>query len=174
MTATPNKSLDRSADSLFLNLFGPAKVGCKRRARSTPPLGIFFRLSMDYHPTTIQSGERPWSDALAVFILLLAILFFPITWPLSKLWRHYRLYSRGFYVTGKGRDLIEYQERRDGTICRLTLYRELMAPPPNLVYVPTEDEWQRDMPAWARERRQEIIENVKRALGTKRYEFVFS
>jgi len=35
----PNKSLDRSADSLFLNLIGAAKVGCNRRARSTQTLG---------------------------------------------------------------------------------------------------------------------------------------
>ena len=121
-----------------------------------------------------QSHERPWSDALAVFMLVLAVLFFPIIWPLLQLWRYYRLYSRGFYVTRRGRDLIEYQERREGTICRLTLYREMMATPPNVVYVPAEDEWQRDMPAWARERRAEIVENVKRALGTKRNEFVSS
>ena len=128
---------------------------------------------MDYHPTTIQSHERPWSDALAVFMLVLAILFFPIVWPLSQLWRYYRLYSRGFYVTRKGRDLIEYQERRDGTIQRLTLYREVMSTPPTVVYVPKEDEWQRDMPAWARGRRTEIVDNVRRGLGTKYYELVF-
>src|ERR1700687_1337804 len=34
--------LDRSADSLFLNLFDPARVGCNRRARSTPPLCVFL------------------------------------------------------------------------------------------------------------------------------------
>ncbi len=129
---------------------------------------------MTYHPTTIQSHERPGSDALAVFMLVLAVLFFPAIWPLFRLWRYYRLYSSGFYVTRKGRDLIEYQERRAGMICRLTLYREMMATPPNVVYVPTEDEWQCDMPVWARGRREEIIENVKRALGTKRNEFVFS
>jgi len=43
-----------------------------------------------------------------------------------------------------------------------------------VVYVPTEDEWQQEMPAWARGRREEIIENVRRDLGTKHYEYVFS
>ena len=37
--AQPNKSLDRSADSLFLNLIPAAKVGCHRRARLTQTLG---------------------------------------------------------------------------------------------------------------------------------------
>jgi hypothetical protein len=37
-----NKSLDRSADSLFLNLFGAAKVECNRRARSTQPFAGYL------------------------------------------------------------------------------------------------------------------------------------
>jgi len=32
---SPNKSLDRSADGLFLNLFYDSSVECNRRARST-------------------------------------------------------------------------------------------------------------------------------------------
>ena len=38
VNALPNKSLDRSAGSVFRNLIGAAKVECNRRARSTQPL----------------------------------------------------------------------------------------------------------------------------------------
>jgi hypothetical protein len=142
-------------------------------ARSTQPFGVFSEsLAMDYRPTTIQSSSEPWKDALAVILLVLAILFFPIVWPLSHLRRYYQLYSRGFSVTPKGRDFIEYRQRRDGAMRRLTLYREMMTKPPNVVYIPTEDEWQRDMPTWAQGRREEIVENVRHALGTKNYDFV--
>ena len=39
MAVPPNKSLDRSADSLFLNLVNAVKIECNRRARSTQALG---------------------------------------------------------------------------------------------------------------------------------------
>jgi hypothetical protein len=128
---------------------------------------------MDYRPTTIQSQEQPWSDAFAVILLLFAIVLFPIMWPVTELWRYYRLYHRGFWARRKGRDSIEYQERRDRTIRRLEIDAEMMARGPHAVYVPTEDEWDSTMPAWARGRRGEIVDNVRRALGTKNYEFVF-
>jgi hypothetical protein len=127
---------------------------------------------MDYYPTTIQSNERPWSHAIAIVLLLLAIVLFPILWPANQLWRYYRLYSRGFWLRRKGRDSIEYHERRRRTIRRLTIGGEMMATGPHVVYVPTDVEWDRTMPTWARGRRDEIIENVRCALGTKRYEFV--
>jgi hypothetical protein len=38
----PSKSLDRSADSLFLNLFGSVKVECNRRARSTQTFAVYL------------------------------------------------------------------------------------------------------------------------------------
>jgi len=129
---------------------------------------------MDYHPTTIQSNERPWSDALAVVLLLLAILLFPITWPISQLWRYYRLKSRGYDVTREGRDAIEYQELCNGKVRRLTIAGEMIMKRPHVIYVPTEAEWQEWMPSWAQGRREEIVEKVKRALGNKKYEFVLS
>ena len=129
---------------------------------------------MDYRPTTIQSNERPLGDVFAIILIVLSLLLFPITWPLSQLWRYYRLKSRGYYVTREGRDAIEYQELRDGKIRRLTIAGERVVKGPHVVYVPTEAEWQQWMPSWAQGRREEIVENVKRALGSKNYEYVFS
>jgi len=129
---------------------------------------------MDYRPTTVESNEQPWSDSFAFILFLLLILLLPIIWPVTELWRYYRLYSRGFWVTRKGRDSIEYQERRDRSIRRLTIDGEMLVKGPHVVYVPTENEWERRMPAWAHGRREEIIANVKRDLGTKHYKFVSS
>src|ERR1051325_6926323 len=38
---------------------------------------------------------------------------------------------------------------------------------PDILYVPTEEEWTRSMPEWARDRRREIMERVMGELGTK-------
>jgi hypothetical protein len=129
---------------------------------------------MDYLPTTIQSRERPWADAFAIVLIVLFLLLFPITWPLSQLRRYYRLKSRGHYVTRQGRDAIEYQELSGGKVVRLIIAGEMVMKGPHVVYVPTEDDWQQEMPAWAHGRRKEIIENVRRGLWSKHYEYVFS
>jgi hypothetical protein len=126
----------------------------------------------NYRPTTIQSNEQPLRDAAAVIVVLFAFIVFPIVWPATELWRYYRLYTCGFFVTRKGRDAVEYQERVDHTIRRLLIGGEMAVKGRHVVYVPTDERWNRTMPAWARGRRAEIFDNVKRALGTKRFEFV--
>jgi hypothetical protein len=118
---------------------------------------------MDYRPTTIESSERPWADIFAVVLIVLSLFLFPITWPLSQLWRYYRLKSRGYD-----------QELCNGKVRRLTIAGEMVVKGPHVVYVPTEAEWQLWMPPWAQGRREEIVENVKRALGDKNYEYVSS
>jgi len=129
---------------------------------------------MDVRPTTSESNERRWTDAFAVLLILLSLLFFPITWPLYQVRRYYGLKIRGFWVRPEGRDAIEYQEIHEGKVQRLIIAGEMVVKAPHVVYIPTEAEWQESMPQWARGRRDEIIENVKRGLGTKNYEYDFS
>ena len=105
-------------------------------------------------------------------LILLSIPFVPFFWLAYGLRRQYSLASRGFWVAGKGRDNIEYQERRNGKIERLTVYGERMAIGPHLVYVPDEESWQLEAPAWARNRRDEIVGRIKLMLGTRKYEYV--
>src|ERR1700730_4188923 len=54
----PNNSLDRRADSLFLNLFGTAKVGCNRRARSTQTFVVM--------KTNFPSGSPSFGDSVRI------------------------------------------------------------------------------------------------------------
>jgi len=39
-----------------------------------------------------------------------------------------------------------------------------------VVYVPSEEEWEKEVPERAHGRRAKILVNIKRALGTKNYE----
>ncbi len=55
------KSLDWSADSLFLNLVRAAKVECNRRARSTLTLGAWGMSAMQ----SSLSNEDQFADVLA-------------------------------------------------------------------------------------------------------------
>jgi hypothetical protein len=111
---------------------------------------------------------------LILLILVLLVLLYPFLWLIYQLRRNYRLRSRGFWVHRKGRDDIEYEERRADGLHRLTIHGELMSYGPFVVHVPTEEEWANEMPEWAQEHRAEILENVKRALGTKNYEYASS
>lgn len=129
---------------------------------------------MEYRPTTIESNERRWRDAFIIVLLPLALLFLPIGWLLYFIRRFYWLRVRGFWVTRQGRDEIEYQELREGGVERLTISGEMMVGAPDVVYVPTEEEWLHTMPEWSQGRREEIIAKVRRKLGTKRYEYVYS
>ena len=129
---------------------------------------------MEYRPTTMESNERRWRDAFMIVLLPLALLFLPIGWLLYFIRRFYWLRARGFWVTRQGRDAIEYQELREGGVEELTIGGEMMVGAPHVVYVPNEEEWVQTMPDWAQGRREEIIANVRRKLGTKRYEYVYS
>ena len=107
---------------------------------------------------------------ILLLIVLLALLY-PLLWFVYQLRRYYRLRSRGFWVAPEGRDHLVYEERRAGKTQRLTIYAERMASGPRVVDVPNEEEWEKEMPEWAHGRGVEILENIKRALGTKNYEY---
>src|SRR5262249_44394048 len=106
-----------------------------------------------------------------LLLVVVLLLFYPLLWLIYQLRRYFRLRFRGFFVTREGRDNILYEERRAGVTQRLTIHGELMAYGPYVVYVPNEEEWKKETREWAHGRRTEIVENVKRALGTENYEY---
>ena len=129
---------------------------------------------MDFRPTTIESNQRQWPDALVLVLLPFALVLLPIGWLIYFVRRFYWLRAYGFWVTQTGRDEIEYQELHDGSVDRITIFGERLVSAPHVVYVPSPEEWQQTMLSWARGRREEIIENMKRKLGTKKYEYDYS
>ena len=125
----------------------------------------------DFYPYS-DNSSGPFRDAAMVLLLLLSLPLLPFFWLVYGLRRQYSLAVRGFWVAGKGRDNIEYQEKRDGKIERLTIYGEMMASGPHVVYVPDEQSWQQDVPRWAQHRREEIVGRIKLILGSRKYEYV--
>jgi hypothetical protein len=109
---------------------------------------------------------------LLYLLLLLPLLPFFFIYYFARRW--YWLTIRGYWATREGRDTIKYEEKSVRSISSLTISGELMASGPYVVYVPTAEEWKRDMPAWARERRDEILTRMKKVLGTKNYEYDLS
>ena len=109
-----------------------------------------------------------------LILVLVVLLLFPLLWLVYQLRRYFSLRFRGFFVSREGRDSFLYEERRAGETQRLTIHGEMMAYGPHVVYVPNEEEWEKETPEWAHGRHAEILENVKRALGTKNYEYDMS
>jgi hypothetical protein len=53
----------------------------------------------------------------------------------------------------------------------LTIDGEMLTGAPHVVYLPDQEAWEKSMPAWARLRRDEIVQRIRQALGTKSYQF---
>jgi len=89
-----------------------------------------------------------------VFLLAVVILI-----VFTKEWL--RRKREGFFVNTKGNadggDLIYHEGQRS-----LTFYFDR---PARTVYVPSNKRWGREMPEWARIRKSEIVDRIKRRLG---------
>jgi len=116
------------------------------------------------------NSESQWKDSLMLLLILMLLPLYPFFWVVYQLRRQYSLRFRGYWVTRKGRDSIEYQERLADKVERIIIDGEMMAVGPHVVYVPTDEEWKK-MPEWAQGRRDEIIGRVKDFLGSKNYEY---
>jgi hypothetical protein len=78
----------------------------------------------------------------------------------------------GYAVIPEGRDCIVYAEDDGGGgTRRFRLDGELLVGSRNVIHVPDQKAWPGVVPAWATDRRTEILRRIKFALGTVRYEF---
>lgn len=84
-------------------------------------------------------------------------------------WLHLR--RKGFWVQGAGRDEIRYEEWDGKAVRSFKIIAELMASGPRIVSFPTDAQWDRHMPEWARGRKAEMMERVKGFLGDKDYTY---
>jgi hypothetical protein len=112
-------------------------------------------------------------DVLMFLLLLILLLLYPFLWLISQIRRHYRLRTRGYWLSRRGRGSFEYEERHETVVEHLVIDGEMMAVGPDVIYLPNEEQWQREMPAWAQGRRDEILARVKRLLGNKNYRYEF-
>ena len=79
--------------------------------------------------------------------------------------------KRGWRVGHQGRDMMYYEELRDGAWERIEISGEmLMGRAHHVIYFASSDAWQR-YPAWARNRREEIIGRVTSEFREPDYEY---
>jgi hypothetical protein len=85
-------------------------------------------------------------------------------------WWHLR--KQGYRARWHGRDSLYYEEVAGGQFRRLVIGGELMARGSRLIYFPNEDDWQQNMPDWAKSRREEIFDRIRAEFGSKRFRYI--
>jgi hypothetical protein len=71
-----------------------------------------------------------------------------------------------------GRDMMYYEEARDGRWERIEISGEmLIGPAHHVIYFDTAEAWEKRVPDWARGRRNEIISRIKSAFRPPGYEY---
>ena len=76
----------------------------------------------------------------------------------------------GWRVGHVGRDGMYYEERVEGEWQRIAIDGEMLGGPAHhVIYFPSADAWQ-VYPAWARDRRAEIVARIKSKFGPPDYE----
>lgn len=79
--------------------------------------------------------------------------------------------ARGWRVGHQGRDRMYYEERHDGSWRRIDIDGEmLIGPAHHVIYFATPSVWQK-YPAWARDRRVEIIARITSEFRPPQYEY---
>ncbi len=75
-------------------------------------------------------------------------------------------------VGHSGRDMMYYEEARDGRWERIEISGEmLMGPAHHVIYFDSPAEWEKRVPEWARGRRSEIIARIRSAFRPPDYEY---
>ena len=59
-----------------------------------------------------------------------------------------------------------------GGIRSLIIEGELMAKGPRVIYLPRPEKWRQKVPDWARDRREEILDRVRKELGGKHFRYI--
>jgi hypothetical protein len=126
-----------------------------------------LRFPFSYNANSENRGEA----LLIVLLLLILLSLSPFLWIVSRLRRQYYLSIHGYWVTRRGRDDIEYQERHNNKVDGIIIGGEMMSIGPHVIYVPSIEGWKKNMPEWAQGRRDEIISRVKEFLSSKNYRY---
>ncbi|MBX7247381.1 MAG: hypothetical protein K1X53_17950 [Candidatus Sumerlaeaceae bacterium] len=80
----------------------------------------------------------------------------------SKVLRSKRAKRRGWDVGHFGRDEIRYRELRGDRWEQIIIYAEMcVGKPHHVIYFGNHDYWEKNYPAWAAQRREEIVSRIK-------------
>jgi len=78
-----------------------------------------------------------------------------------------RLRRQGYRFRGAGRERFLYEELADGEIRHLVVYGTFMPKGKMGIYWPTREVWQQQAPDWAKNRRDEIFDRIRKELGNR-------
>jgi apolipoprotein N-acyltransferase len=95
------------------------------------------------------------------WLLVAALAWFFLRWFWRHTARERALTGRGFFVGRRVGVSWIYDELHDGVICSLKFPLEYVGRGEYLIVVPGEEQWRAALPAWARDRRAEIIERLE-------------
>ena len=85
---------------------------------------------------------------------------------------HRNAIKLGWHVGHRGRDQMYYEEFVDGAARRMMLDGEMLTGRAHhVIYFASPEQWQREAPEWARERRDEIIARIKSEFREPDYEY---
>jgi len=93
-------------------------------------------------------------------IVIAAITYFVFRWSWRATRRKRELLSRGYFAGHRVGTRWLYEELRGREIVAIELPLDYVGSGKYEVHVPSEHDWLATMPAWARERRAEIIERL--------------
>lgn len=129
-------------------------------------------VALEKHPTVA------WCVVFFIATIVSAggLVIFWATAAQARFWRRgYRvrqLSPKGFFHWSPGPKQCVYEERApDGQIQGLPFVRMILGdgyPAPCEVCLPREEDWEAQMPSWARGRRKEIMERMNECFGAER------
>jgi hypothetical protein len=102
--------------------------------------------------------------------LIIVLIVFWITWVLSipiveRIRRLYWLKTKGYWAEPVYHRGVKYEEIINGVVDHLFISGDMGWDNPNTIEIPNDEQWQKTMPKWAKDRKVEIVERVKAYLG---------
>jgi hypothetical protein len=135
-------------------------------ARMTERIGATFRLQL---LATMAGGGLVIASALVLLsrgrlvdgLLLAGAAIFLLRWYWRTTARKRALTRHGFHAGRRVGSHWAYEELHDGRVVSIELPLEYVGRGGYDIHVPSERDWLANMPAWARDRRDEIIERLQ-------------
>ena len=129
-------------------------------------------IGADGVPTTVLASQPPDALAMLLVVGVCAAALAALLWRRGEFAAPKRRADRdrGWRVGHRGRDMLYYEEWRDGAWRRLEISGELLTGPAHhAIYFDSPQRWQ-TYPEWARQRRDEIIGRITSELRPPDYE----
>ena len=130
-------------------------------------------IGADGVPTTVLASQPPDALAMLLVVGVCAAALAALLWRRGEFAARPRRADRdrGWRVGHRGRDMLYYEEWRDGAWRRLEISGELLTGPAHhAIYFDSPQRWQ-TYPEWARQRRDEIIARITSELRPPDYEY---